>query len=89
MYENEVFFDLYSAGAFHHEGFVCLGGPGRAVFDAQTKQFKRMEPLGGAQPASLPSSATGGNVAMSVQDDVQLAQPRSNTPLQGVRQEQW
>jgi hypothetical protein len=53
----EIFFDLYAAGSFHEDGYVVQGGPGRAIFDRETKAFKRMEPLGGL--------ATGGVITQS------------------------
>lgn len=60
----EIYFELLSAGAFHEDGYVVQGGPGRAIFDQDTKAFLRMEPLGGAsvvvaeQPAPRKTKST-------------------------------
>ena len=51
-YEGETWFDMESAGFLPNYGFQ--GGPGRVVFDAQTRVFKRMERLGGDPHATQP-----------------------------------
>jgi hypothetical protein len=43
----EKYFDLTSAGFV--PGYAFSGGPGRVFFDEDTKQFLRIEPLGGVQ----------------------------------------
>lgn len=47
----EIYFDLMGSGFLHQDGYAFQGGPGRVVFDVETKQFLRIEPIGGVQPA--------------------------------------
>lgn len=80
MNENEIYFDMEQAGFLPEYAFV--GGPGRVFFDTATKQFLRIEPLGGApkqaEPPAQQEPLQGGSSEQSSTNNVE--NPVENQP---------
>jgi hypothetical protein len=72
----EHYFDLTSAGFV--PGYAFSGGPGRVFFDKDTKQFLRIEPLGGVQVVAQEGRAP---VEAAPQEETPVSTPEPVTEM--------